>query len=275
MIRTYKPTTSSKRSQKTLIREIDKVRPEKGLTLSIRGAKGRSGGRVSVRHQSVGSRKLYRIIDFKRDKKDIPAKVLSIEYDPNRGPHIALLSYADGEKRYILAAEGVKTGMTLFSGEKSEPTAGNAMPLENVPLGMQVHNVELNPGQGGVLARGAGAYAIVTAKDAGVVNLKMPSGEVKRISGRCYATIGALTNMEQRNVRLGKAGRNRHLGVRPTVRGVAMGNPKKGHPHGGSYKTTGIGMPGPKTPWGKPARGVRTRKRHQTDYTVVKSRHLK
>ncbi len=258
-----------------MVRNIDNVRSAKGLTISNVGPAGRSRGRVSMRHQSRGARKHYRLIDFKRDKHDIPATIQTIEYDPNRGPSIALISYTDGEKRYILAPEGLKTGEKVISGEKVEPTVGNSLPLKNVPLGSSVHNIEINPNQGGVLARGAGGYAEVMAKEGGFVNLKMPSGEVKRISDRCYATMGVLTNMDLRNVRLGKAGRNRHLGVRPAVRGVAMGNPKKSHPHAGSYKTTGIGMPGPKTKWGKPARGVRTRRRHSTNYTIIKSRHSK
>lgn len=275
MIKTYNPTTPSLRSRKSLVRDVDKVRPNKTLIVSFKGNVGRSNGRVSVRHKSSGSRKFYRMIDFKRDKKNITAKVITFEYDPYRGPNIALIAYADGEKRYILAPEGLKKGMIVMSGETVEPNVGNSMPLNNIPLGSQVHNVELSPDQGGVLIRGAGGYAILMAKEGGYVNLKLPSGEVKQISGRCYATIGALSNMDLRNVRLGKAGRNRHLGVRPAVRGVAMGNPAKSHPHAGSYKTTGIGMPGPKTKWGKPARGVRTRRRRQTDYTIIKSRHSK
>jgi large subunit ribosomal protein L2 len=272
MIKTYKPYTSSIRTRKSLVRDVDKVKPHKSLMSSQVGPVARSRGRVSMRHQSRGARKHYRIIDFKRDKRNIVATVISVEYDPNRGPSIALISYADGEKRYILAPEGVKSGAKVIAGDKVEPIVGNALPLSNIPLGATVHNVEINPGQGGVLARGAGGYAQLMAKEGGFVNLRMPSGEVKRISDRCYATIGVLTNMDLRNVRLGKAGRNRHLGVRPAVRGVAMGNPKKSHPHAGSYKTTGIGMPGPKTKWGKPARGVKTRKRRNTNYSIVKSR---
>ncbi len=275
MIRTYKPTTSSIRTRKSLVRDIDNVRPEKSLVKSMVGPVGRSRGRVSTRHKSRGARKHYRIIDFKRDKRDIEGTVVQIEYDPNRGPNIALISYIDGEKRYILSPDGLKNGYKVISGEKAEPLPGNAMPLKSVPLGAFVHNVEINPGQGGVLVRGAGSSAQLMAKEGGFVNLKMPSGEIKRISDRCYATMGVLTNMDLRNVRLGKAGRNRHLGVRPAVRGVAMGNPKKSHPHAGSYKTTGIGMPVPKTKWGKPAKGVRTRRRKHTNYTIIKSRRNK
>ncbi|RJR26384.1 50S ribosomal protein L2 [candidate division WWE3 bacterium] len=275
MIKKHKPVTQSTRFRKSLVIETTVDKPHKKLTTSLLGSSGRSRGRVSVRHKERGSRKRYRLIDFKRDKRDIPAKVATIEYDPNRGPNIALLNYADGEKRYILAPEELKVGMTVISGESVDPTVGNAMPLSVVPLGSQVHNVEINPGGGGKLARGAGGSVQVLAREGDFVNLKLPSGEVKKISGRCYATMGVLGNMDLRNVRLGKAGRNRHLGVRPTVRGVAMGNPKKDHPHAGSYKTTGIGMSSPKTPWGKKARGVRTRKRKQTDHTIVKSRHSK
>lgn len=274
MIKTYNAYTSSIRTRKSLVRDVDKVKSHKPLTISIVGPKARSRGRVSMRHQSVGARKHYRIVDFKREKLGIPATVVSVEYDPNRGPSIALISYADGEKRYILAPEGLKVGTKVLSGENAVPEVGNAMPLRDVPLGAFVHNIELNPGQGGVLVRGAGNSAQILAKESGLVSLKMPSGEVKRISDRCYATMGVLTNMDLRNIRLGKAGRNRHLGVRPAVRGVAMGNPKKAHPHASSYKTAGIGGP-PKTPWGKPARGVRTRKRHKTSRTIIKSRHNK
>lgn len=275
MLKIYKPYISTTRFRKSLVREVTQKKSLKSLTVSNVGSAGRSNGRVSMRHQGGGARKRYRLVDFKRDKRNIPARVATIEYDPNRGPNIALLNYADGEKRYILAPEGLLVGATVMSGETAEPSVGNAMPLKNAPLGAQVHNVELNPGAGGILVRGAGGYAQVMAKEGDFVNLKLPSGEVKKISGRCYATIGALGNMDLRNVRLGKAGRNRHLGVRPAVRGVAMGNPKKDHPHAGSYKTTGIGMSSPKSPWGWKARGVRSRKRRHTDHTIVKSRHSK
>jgi large subunit ribosomal protein L2 len=275
MIRTYKPTSAGTRFRKSLVREVDKVAPLKALTSSLVGPMGRSRGRVATRHKQRGAKKLYRLIDFKRNKYDIPAKVATIEYDPNRGANIALVNYADGEKRYILAPEGLTKGSVIVSGEKVEPVVGNAMPLSAVPLGMNVHNVELNPGAGAVLARGAGNACQVLAKEGEYVNLKLPSGEVKKVLAKCYATIGSLSNMDLRNVVLGKAGRNRHLGVRPTVRGVAMSNPRKDHPHGGSYKSTGIGMPGPKTPWGKKARGVKTRHRRRTDYTIVKDRRRK
>lgn len=275
MLKTYKPTTPSQRHRKSLVRDVDNVAPEKSLLVSIRGAAGRTKGTVTTRHKSRGSRKFYRIIDFKRNKFNIPGIVATIEYDPNRGPNIALINYADGEKRYILAPEGLKKGDTVLSGKDIEPTVGNAMPLGLIPLGSFVHNVELNPGSGGKIVRGAGNGAQIMARESEYVHLKLPSGEVKRVLAVCYATIGTLTNMDLRNVRLGKAGRNRHLGVRPAVRGVAMGNPAKDHPHAGSYKSTGIGRKFPQSPWGWNARGVRQRRRSTTDYTIVKSRHSK
>lgn len=273
MIKTYKPTSAGMRTRRTLVKGVAKTRPERSLTIHLKGAVGRSDGSVSTRHREVGSKKLYRIIDFKRDKKDIPAVVSSIQDDPNRGSNIALLNYADGEKRYILAPEGLKAGDTVISSAKStEFTPGNTMPLENIPLGMQIHNIELNPSAGGVIVRGAGGYAQILAKEGKYVNVKLPSGEVKKILGVCLATIGVLSNVDLRNTSLGKAGRNRHKGVRPTVRGVAMPDPGK-HPHAGSYKKNGVGMPSAKTPWGKKAKGVKTRSRKHTDYTVVTNRH--
>jgi large subunit ribosomal protein L2 len=275
MLKTYRPTTKSQRSHKSLVRDISSVGPEKSLVVDLKKTAGRTNGIVTVRHKGSGVKKLYRIIDFKRNKKDVEGKVLRIEYDPNRGPNIALIVYADGEKRYILAPEGLKEGMKVISGDAVEAIVGNALMLANIPLGTVVHNVEINPGGGGVMIRGAGNGAQLLAKEGDFVNLKLPSGEVKKISGRCYATIGVLGNMDLRNVRLGKAGRNRHMGVRPAVRGVAMGNPAKSHPHAGSYKTTGIGRPAPLSPWGWKTRGVRQRHRRSTDYTIVKSRHSK
>lgn len=275
MLKTYRPTTKSQRTHKSLVRNVSKARPHKALVMDIKKSAGRTNGIVTVRHKGAGVKKLYRIVDFKRNKKDIPAKVLTIEYDPNRGPSIALVVYADGEKKYILAPEGLTEGMTVLSGDSVEPTPGNALLLANIPLGTFVHNIEINPGAGGVMVRGAGNGAQVLAKEGDMVHLKLPSGEVKKISARCYATIGVLGNMDLRNVRLGKAGRNRHKGVRPAVRGVAMGNPAKSHPHAGSYKTTGIGRPAPLSPWGWKTRGVRQRHRRSTDYTIVKSRHSK
>jgi len=271
MIKTYKPTSAGIRFRKTLVRDISKVRPEKSLTIHLKGAVGRSHGSVSTRHKEVGSKKLYRIIDFKRNKFDIPAVVDSIQYDPNRGSHIALLNYADGEKRYILAPEGLNVGDKVIASHKGEFNIGNALPLETIPLGVNIHNIELNPGSGGIMVRGAGNYAQILAKEGKYVNVRLPSGEVKKILGVCFATIGMLSNMDLRNTQLGKAGKNRHKGVRPAVRGVAMPDPGK-HPHAGSYKDKGIGMASPKSPWGQKAKGFKTRRRKSTNYTIVTSR---
>ncbi len=275
MIKTYKPTSEGQRARKTLVRDVSSKRPEKALTKPLKGPAGRSYGFISSRHKQRGNKKQYRMIDFKRNKLDIPAIVAAIEYDPNRGAHIALLNYADGEKRYILAPEGLAVGTTIISGENAEPILGNALPLSKVPLGSLVHNVEINPGAGGVLVRGAGNGAIVMAREGEQVNLKLPSGEVKQILSRCFVTMGTLTNMDLRNTQLGKAGRARHLGKRPSVRGVAMADPHHDHPHAGKYGKTGIGRPAPMTPWGKLTRGVKTRKRKRTNYTIITRRPQK
>jgi len=272
MIKSYRPTSAGMRFRKTLVREVHKGKPEKSLLVPIRGAAGRSGGRISSRHQERGHKRMYRMVDFKRDKINIPAKVASIEYDPNRGPNVALLHYADGEKRYILAPEGLKVGDRVMSGTKCEPAVGNCMPLENIPLSMLVHNIELNPGKGGQFVRGAGGSAEILAKEGRYANIKLPSGEVRKILLSCYATIGALSNQDLKNVVLGKAGRNRHLGRRPHIRGVAHANPTD-HPHGGSYKTTGIGMPSPKSPWGWKTRGKKTRRRRGMSKYIIKQRN--
>ena len=272
MIKTYKPTSEGLRRRKTLVKKVSKGRPLKKLTRGKVGPAGRGNGKVSVRHKQRGAKKLYRTIDFKRNKKDIPGKVADIHDDPNRGCNIALVNYPDGEKRYILAPEDLKIGSSVISGEKAPFDVGNALPLSKIPLSMPIHNIEINPGAGGALVRGAGNTALIVAKEGNYVNVRLPSGEVKKFLGSCYATIGSLSNPDRRNVRLGKAGRKRHLGSRPAVRGVAMNDPKKDHPHAGKYKTSGIGMSSPKTPWGKKARGVRTRKRKRTNRTIVKSR---
>jgi large subunit ribosomal protein L2 len=272
MIKKYKPTSPGIRFRKTLVKGVEDVRPEKSLTTSNKGPKGRGRGRISARHQQRGAKKLYRKIDFKRDKIGVPAKVASIENDPNRGSNIALLNYLDGEKRYILAPEGLEKGMMVESSESAPLKPGNCLPLSNIPLGMEIHNIEVNPGAGGKLVRGAGNGAMIMAKEGNHVNIKLPSGETKRILGVCKATIGVLSNMDLRNTQAGKAGRKRHLGNRPAVRGVAMPDPGK-HPHAGSYKDTGVGMPSPKSPWGWKTRGVKTRKRKKTDYTIVTDRH--
>lgn len=274
MIKTYRPTSKGRRFKKTLVRGVEKIKPLKSLTKGKKGPAGRSKGRVTVRHKQRGEKQLYRQIDFKRDKHGILAKVASIEDDPNRGCNIALLHYIDGEKRYILAPKGLKKGTTVISGPAVDLNIGNALPLKSIPVGQEIHNVEINPGAGGVLVKGAGNSALIMAKEGKYVNIKLPSGEVKKFLDTCYATIGSLSNEDKRNIVLGKAGTKRKMGFRPTTRGVAMSNPKKDHPHAGSYSTAGIGMH-PKTPWGKPAKGVKTRKRKKTDHTIVKDRRKK
>ncbi len=271
MIKTYRPTSAGIRFRKTLVKEVSINAPEKSLTVSIVGTAGRTHGRITSRHKERGERRKYRVIDFKRDKYGIPAKVASIEHDPNRGPNIALLHYTDGEKRYILAPEGLKVGMTVTSGKAVDFSIGNSMPLENIPLGMEIHNIELNPGSGGQIARGAGNSGTIIAKEETYSNIKMPSGEVKKILNRCFATMGVLSNGDKRNIRLGKAGKNRHLGKRPSVRGVATSNPAQ-HPHGGSYSHTGIGLTSPKSPWGWKTLGKKTRRRKYTNKFVVSSK---
>jgi len=271
MLKSYKPKTGGTRNKRSLVASVTKSRPEKSLIVALKGPVGRSNGRISVRHKSRGAKKFYRIIDFKRDKFNIPAKVAAIEYDPNRGPLIALLHYVDGEKRYILAPEGVKVGSMILSGDNIEFTPGNATKLEFIPVGTMIHNIELNPGQGASMVRGAGNFAILLAKEGNMAQIKLPSGEFKKVSLACYATIGVLSNQDIRNIRLGKAGINRHKGIRPSVRGVAMANPSD-HPHAGSYRDNGIGMPSPKSPWGWKTRGVKTRTRRHTNKFIVKDR---
>jgi large subunit ribosomal protein L2 len=273
MLKSFNPTSPGRRQRKILKPETSGNKTPKSLTKGFKRSAGRNKGRVSVRHRQNGPKRLFREIDFKRLKDGIVAKVISIDYDPNRGANIALLQYADGSKSYILAPESLPVGSEVISGERVEPTVGNCMTLENIPPGMEIHNVELNPKAGGVLARGAGNYTVITAKEGDFVNVRLPSGEVKQVSKKCRATIGILSNSERKNVVLGKAGVTRYKGRRPAVRGVAMADPKHDHPHAGSYSTSGIGMSSPKTPWGKKARGVKTRKRNRTDYTIVTSRH--
>lgn len=275
MIKTYKPTSPGQRARKTLVKHVDHVKPNKSLISPINGPAGKTGGTITSRFRQRGSKKHYRIIDFKRNKFDIPGKVQTIEHDPNRGPNIALIAYADGEKRYILAPEGITHGMIVISGKGVEPTVGNTMPLSEVPLGMPIHNLELNPGNGGIMVRGAGNSALILAKEGDFVNVKLPSGEVKKVLGTCYATIGVLSNIDQKNTQLGKAGRKRFLGSRPHVRGVAMADPHHDHPHAGKYRDNGIGRPAPLSPWGWKTLGVKSRRRTSTDYTIVKSRHKK
>ena len=270
-IRVYKPTSPARRFMSVLTyEEITKKKPEKSLTEYLKKNAGRNNqGKITVRHQGGGNKVKYRIIDFKRDKIDIPAKVNAIEYDPNRSAFIALLFYADGEKRYILAPLGLKVGDTVISSDNADIKPGNALPLHSIPLGTLIHNIEIIPGRGGQLVRSAGNAAQLMAKEGKYAQVRLPSGEVRMISIDSKATIGTVSNSDHSNVRIGKAGRKRHLGVRPTVRGVVM-NPCD-HPHGGGEGKSPVGLPAPVTPWGKPALGLKTRKHKKySDGKIVK-----
>ena len=260
-IKTYKPTTPSRR-QMTVIdySELSKVAPEKSLLEPMKKTSGRNSyGRITVRHHGGGNRRKYRVIDFKRNKADMPATVLTIEYDPNRSAFIALVQYEDGEKRYIIAPHGLKVGDVIESGVNADIKPGNALPLANIPVGTFIHNVELYPGKGAQLARAAGIMAQLMAKEGNYALIRLPSGELRNVPVNCMATIGQVSNLEHENVNIGKAGRKRHMGWRPTVRGSVM-NPCD-HPHGGGEGKSPIGRPGPVTPWGKPALGYKTRKK--------------
>ena len=276
--RSFRPYTPSTR-QVTIsdFSEITKTEPEKSLTKFVHRAKGRNNqGRITSRFRGGGHKRLYRIIDFKRNKRDkdgIPAKVIAIEYDPNRNARIALLQYQDGEKRYILQPNGLKVGTTVIAGVNAPIEDGNALPLANIPLGTSVHNVELTPGKGGQIVRSAGATAQVVAKEGNYVTLKLPSGEVRMIRRECYATIGQVGNIDARNLSAGKAGRNRWKGRRPHVRGSVM-NPVD-HPHGGGEGRAPIGRSGPVTPWGKPALGLKTRKPKKPSSKLIVRRRRK
>jgi large subunit ribosomal protein L2 len=272
-IRSYRPYTPGTRQRSVAdFAEITRTEPEKSLTTSVHRAKGRNNrGVITCRHRGGGHKRLYRIVDFRRDKRNIPAKVASIEYDPNRNARIALLHYLDGEKRYILHPVGLGVGTTIVAGPESPIEIGNALPLGNIPLGTSVHNVELTPGRGGQIVRAAGASAQVVAKEGAFVTLRLPSGEMRLIRRECYATIGQVGNTEARNLTLGKAGRTRHVGRRPEVRGSVM-NPVD-HPHGGGEGRAPIGRSGPVTPWGKPALGYKTRKKKKlSDALIVRRR---
>jgi large subunit ribosomal protein L2 len=254
--------------------EITSTEPEESLLVPLRKKAGRNArGVITVRHRGGGHKRQYRIIDFKRDKFGIPARVESIQYDPNRSARIALLTYADGEKRYIIAPLEVKVGDVLMSGPSAEIRPGNALPIEKIPLGTLIHNIELQPGRGGQLVRAAGASAQLLAKEGDYAQVRMPSGEVRLISIRCMATIGQVGNTEHGNIKLGKAGRSRWLGIRPSVRGSAM--TPRDHPHGGGEGKAPIGMPSPKSPWGKPTLGAKTRRRKLTDKMIVRRRQKK
>jgi len=270
-IKRFKPITPGTRQKSvSSFSEVTTTTPEKSLLVSISRTGGRNNnGRITVRHIGGGNRIKYRIIDFKRNKDDIPAKVATIEYDPNRTSYIALLHYADGEKRYILAPVGLNVGDTVLSGANADIKAGNALPLANIPVGTLVHNVEMQPGKGGQMVKTAGAFAQLMAREDGYATLKLPSGEMRKVPAVCKATIGQVGNLDHELVSLGKAGRKRHMGVRPTVRGVVM-NPND-HPHGGGEGKSPVGMPSPVTPWGKPTLGKKTRKHNKaSDRFIVK-----
>ena len=273
-IKKYNPYTPSRRQMTGLdFAEITKSEPEKSLVVSLKKNAGRNNqGKITVRHHGGGSRRKYRLVDFKRNHKDgIPAKVIGIEYDPNRTANIALICYADGEKAYILAPQGLKDGMTIMNGPQAEAKLGNCLPLANIPVGAQVHNIELFPGKGGQMVRAAGGSAQLMAKEGKYATLRLPSGEMRMVPIQCRATIGVVGNTEHNLVNLGKAGRKRHMGIRPTVRGSVM-NPND-HPHGGGEGKVGIGRPGPSTPWGKPALGLKTRKaKKQSNKLIVRRR---
>ena len=275
-IKSFKPTTPSRRNMTVVdYRGLSKVKPEKSLLESLKKTAGRNSyGRITVRHHGGGNKIKYRIIDFKRDKVGMPAEVKTIEYDPNRTAFIALVQYEDGEKRYILAPHGLKVGDYVESGEGADIKPGNCLPIANIPLGTMIHNIELIPGRGGQLVRSAGGAAQLMAKEGVAAQVRLPSGEVRFIKMNCHATIGQVSNIDQENQNRGKAGKTRHLGIRPTVRGSVI-NPCD-HPHGGGECKAPIGRSGPVTPWGKPALGYKTRKKnHRTDKQIVKRRNSK
>lgn len=275
-IKTYKPTTPSRRNMSvTDYSSLSKVAPEKSLLEPLNKKSGRNSyGRITVRHRGGGNRKKYRVIDFKRNKFDVPAKVLTLEYDPNRSAHIALIQYEDGLKSYITAPVGLSVGDTVIAGTTADIKPGNALPLENIPTGTVIHNVELYPGKGAQLARAAGNAAQLMAKEGAYALLRLPSGELRNVPVNCMATIGQVGNVDHENVKIGKAGRKRNMGWRPTVRGSVM-NPCD-HPHGGGEGKSPIGRPGPVTPWGKPALGYKTRaKKKRSDKLIVRRRNGK
>ena len=274
-IKTYNPYTPSRKQMSgSDFSEITKSTPEKSLVVSLKKNAGRNAqGKITVRHRGGGNRRKYRIIDFKRYKDGIPATVKSIEYDPNRTANIALISYADGEKAYILAPEGLKVGMTVMSGAGSEVRVGNCLPMSDIPVGTLVHNVELHAGKGGQLVRSAGNSAQLMAKEGKYATLRLPSGEMRLVPINCRASIGTIGNGDHSLINIGKAGRKRHMGIRPTVRGSVM-NPND-HPHGGGEGRAPIGRKAPMTPWGKPALGLKTRKKKQSDKFIVRRRNSK
>ena len=274
-IRNYKPTTPGRRKMSALVNEeITKSTPEKSLIVTIKKNGGRNNqGKITVRHQGGGAKRKYRIIDFKRNKLNVPGVVASIEYDPNRTANIALINYADGEKRYIIAPKNLKVGMEVMSGENADIKVGNAVPIMLITVGTTIHNIELRPGKGGELARSAGASAQILGREGKYVMIRLSSGEQRQVLGTCMATIGEVGNEDSSLVKLGKAGRKRHMGIRPTVRGSVM-NPND-HPHGGGEGRAPIGRKAPVTPWGKPALGYKTRKKKQSDKFIVRRRNGK
>ena len=272
-IKTYSPYTPSRRHMTgSDFKEITASKPEKSLVVSLKKNSGRNNqGKITVRHQGGGYKTKYRLVDFKRNKDGIPAKVMTIEYDPNRTANIALICYADGQKAYILAPYGLKVGDTLMNGETAEVRLGNCLPLSNIPVGSSIHNIELYPGKGGQLVRSAGNSAQLMAKEGKYATLRLPSGEMRMVPIGCRATIGQVGNIDHELINVGKAGRKRHMGIRPTVRGSVM-NPND-HPHGGGEGRTSIGRPGPVTPWGKPALGLKTRKKSkQSNKLIIRRR---
>jgi large subunit ribosomal protein L2 len=274
-IKKYKPTSPGRRGMTgDTYEDITRDRPERSLTVEMRKRGGRNAqGRITVRHRGGGNKRRYRSIDFKRDKHGVAARVTQIEYDPNRSARIALLTYTDGEKRYIVAPLGLRVGDTVTSGPKAEVRTGNSLPLGSMPLGTLVHNVELYPGRGGQMVRSAGASAQLLAKEGDYVTLRLPSGEMRKVRHECYAVVGQVGNVEHGNIKLGKAGRKRYLGVRPTVRGSAMS--PRDHPHGGGEGRQPIGKPGPRSPWGKPTLGKKTRVNKVTNKYIVRRRTSK
>ena len=271
-LKVYKPITAGTRTRIDLCRnELTADKPEKSLSSGLKSRGGRgAGGRISVRHQGGGHKRKYRVIDFKRDKHGIPGTVRTIEYDPNRSANIALIFYADGEKRYIIAPKGLQVGQKIVSGDSVAPTVGNALPIMNIPVGTMIHNIELRPGKGGELARSAGTSAQILGREDKYVMIRLSSGEQRKVLGTCMATIGVVGNEDASLVKIGKAGRKRLMGIRPTVRGSVM-NPND-HPHGGGEGRAPVGRKAPMTPWGKPALGVKTRKKKASDKFIVRRR---
>ena len=275
-IKKYKPTSPGRRNMSVnTFDEITKKEPEKSLLTPLKSKAGRNNyGRITVRHQGGEAKRKYRIIDFKRNKDGVPGKVAGIEYDPNRSSNIALIHYVDGEKRYIIAPLKLKVGDTIVSGPEADITIGNCLPLKNIPVGTLVHNIELKAGKGGQMVRSAGASAQLMAKEGNYATLRLPSGEMRQVRLECRATVGTVGNLDHQNVRIGKAGRKRHMGIRPTVRGSVM-NPND-HPHGGGEGRAPVGRSGPVTPWGKPALGYKTRKKNKpSDKYIVRRRNVK